>query len=347
VAIYLATSVGGPQLPDPIVPDATSSDDALDILKSFLTGTAVITAPNTALPVGEQWFVEDDDTTSVPGERFLYLRGPGLAASDNIYVNIRRFEIPASNVISWQIRGAEGYDSGDTFDTQAGSTDIDTYLTLDNNPTPFWIIANGRRFICIFKVSTIFVALYGGFILPYATSAEFSYPLLVGANTGEVLNVFGTTDYTMGNFYDGPFNASGSLIFKACGSMRSTDGQWRGVGSYSGDDVSARPTFSTGDLNGPVVGWPHDATPGADDAYQMTKNINNSGLPGNESTSVMPFILYSDSPSNQIYGEFDGVFFTPKGDLVTEDTVTIGPDTYLIIQNTYRPTESNVAFLLA
>ena len=42
---------------------------------------------------------------------------------------------------------------------------------------PYWFIANGRRFIVIVRVSSVYQSAYAGFILPYHLPNTF-YPAL-------------------------------------------------------------------------------------------------------------------------------------------------------------------------
>jgi hypothetical protein len=53
---------------------------------------------------------------------------------------------------------------------------------------------------------------------------------------------------------------------------------------------------------------------------------------------AMPLILMGDQPSTDIYGEIDGAFATSGFSTASEDTLTIGGDTYRIFQNMFRTT---------
>jgi len=320
------------------VADATSNFDALDKLKDFLTG---VTAGNpVALPVIERWTVLKDDvitapTPSVSGNRELYLRGPGLSGTDAIFVNIKALDSISSNVFQWKISMATGFDGGQTFDNQPGATPFASWLTLDRFPAgmPFWFIASGRRFICIFKVVTTYVACYAGWYLPYATPTEFPYPGYLGGNTSEFGNRVDTTNYEMGNFYDAPvkdFN-------EATGSLRHRDGTWKSVGSYNSSTGAIRPSSVT-QVNAFIqpFDWRRSAiTP----EYFLINNADGS-------YPVFPTVLYTEQSGGNVYGELDGVCYTPSRGNSTESTITIGSDVYLVIDNVYRATEAYVAILL-
>lgn len=330
MAVYRSTSVGGPAAPS--VADATDYDDALDILISVLTRTATITAPNTQLPAIEEWTVNKDDTTSVPGERFVYLEGPGLAGTDAIFINIRRYN--SGLAFNWEIRASSGFNTSETFENQPGMTPIRSFYTLSNAGMPFWIISNGRRFMCIFKASISYHACYGGFYLPYATPTENPYPIFAGGNAVDEDLVFTQVTYDIGNFYDGPTNQS--LSAPSCSHIRHVDGTWHPVGAFSPDDSRGNfPSTST-----ILVGiWPHIFVTASDGLYMDT---NSDGA----TQSVMPFVLTTIANDGVTYGELDGVFFVPTGILTPEDTVTINGDVYVTFPNVYRSEENNVAFLL-
>ena len=55
---------------------------------------------------------------------------------------------------------------------------------LDQNPMQYWMVANGRRFVVVIKISTVYQAMYGGFFLPYASPTSYPYPLFVGGTRG-------------------------------------------------------------------------------------------------------------------------------------------------------------------
>lgn len=96
---------------------ATDYNDLLDQLKTFLTTDAGLTG---AVP-SQAWTVNKDDTTTNPNERYLYLEGPGLNATDTIFVNIRRYnDTVSAQYHNWELRGAIGFDTNEPFTNQPG-----------------------------------------------------------------------------------------------------------------------------------------------------------------------------------------------------------------------------------
>ena len=153
---------------------ASSQDDLMDKLLLFLTTDSTLVAAS------QEWTVLSDTTDT---DRLVYLEGQGLSATDEIFVNINQYFWDATGAYNWDIRGTTGYDSGFSRDLQPGTSDS-IYFCLSNlSGMTYWFVANGRRFIVIVKIGTVYVSLYAGFLYPYATPSEYPYPLCIGAST--------------------------------------------------------------------------------------------------------------------------------------------------------------------
>ena len=327
MALLESTTNGG------AVADATDNFDAMDKLIDFLTG---ITGSLAAI---EQWTVHKDDTTTLPGERYVYLEGPGLSGTDNIYVVIRVYDDIPTDSRNWEMRGATGYDSGSAWDAQPGISTVQSFLTLnDDVAMPFWFVASGRRFVCVFKITTTYPACYCGWYLPYATPSQFPYPMYNGGSAFEEDVPWNTTDYTVGNFYDGP--AGTSVESASVGQLRHRDGSWLRCGSYNDSTSGVRPTSSNSNVE--VFATMYDDARAAADDFDKAIIDNPDG-----SYPVVPVVLYTEENDGNVYGELDGVFWTASRNNSAESTITDGGDTYLVVQNMYRTSEVNMALLLA
>ena len=317
------------------VADATDSFDMMDKLIDFIDGT---TAGTPVLPVGERWTVHKDDTTSVPGERFVYLSGPGLSASDSIHVNVRIYSDVGNNLHNWEIRGATGFSAGLDFLNQPGASTRASYLTLSNAAMPFWFIASGRRIILAAQTAgSVSYACYLGWFLPYATPAQFPYPMYNGGSAHNDDTNYLNTSYEVGNFYDGT-RSSTSFGQPSSGQLRDINGDWLGFGSHNASTGATRPDNSgTGQ---PQIA-PNDSLVAADPDYGIIENLDGSFI-------LMPYILYSKGGNGNVYGELDGIFYSPLGQVGKKfpDTITQGGDTYLVLNNAYRTLEANAALLL-
>jgi len=329
MALQLSSTNGG------AVADATDSFDMMDKLIDFLDGT---TAGETGklLPVGQRWTVNKDDTSTVPGERHVYLEGPGLSGTDAIFVNIRIYSVIPNNIHNWEIRGSTGFSGSLAVDDQPGGSTVESYLTLSNTTMPFWFVVSGRRIIIVAQTAgSVSYACYLGWYLPYATPTEFPYPMFNGGSTSEDINSYLLTNYKVGNFYDCPRHAS--TVTKATSQIRHVDGSWLHVAAYNQTTSATRPNTDTSiECNM----WPHDRN--ATD-YELKLIENPDGT-----FPIFPFILYSDENGGNVYGELDGIHFSPLGTAGKKfpDTITVGGDTYLVINNAYRTLEANAALLL-
>jgi hypothetical protein len=60
----------------------------------------------------------------------------------------------------------------------------------------------------------------------------------------------------------------------------------------------------------------------------LTQNLGATQSP------VLPIILHDNTP--EVYGELDGVLATSGQAIASEDTLTVGADSYLVVQNVFR-----------
>ena len=327
MAVQISTTHGG------AIADATNSFDMMDKLIDFITG---VTAGEVGklLAVGERWTVNEDDSVSVAGERHVFLEGPGLAGTDAIFVNIRIYSDVPNNLHNWQIIGSTGYSPGGDIYNQPGGSTVESYLTLSNANTPFWFVVSGRRIIIVAQTSgSVSFACYLGWYLPYATPNEFPYPMFNGGSSPERTYNYLKTNYQVGNFYDAPIHTA----TECASQLRNLDGSWVGVASYlestSGSRAGVQNTSKT-------YVWPNDRA-AADYDLKLIQNLD-STFP------VFPYILYGSPDGGNVYGELDGAFFSPLGTLGKKfpDTMLLGGDTYLVINNAYRTAEASCAILL-
>jgi len=319
MAFITSASLGG------AVPDATTNFTAMDRLIDFLTGVTG------TLPAIQQWVVNLDDTATVPGERHVYLQGPGLSGTDAIYVVIRVYDIVGPDVRNWEILGCTGFNPASAYNAQPGGSTIRSYLTLnDDVDMPFWFFANGRRFICVFNVVNTYHACTAGFFLPYGPPAEYPYPMFCGGSAERENIRWSNATYNIGNFYDGPLGSSTA----SCAHIRHVDGTWLRVGSYNQSNSTTRPITNLAACRlsffseRPIFDMDIMASVGG-------------GYP------LFPVTIFTPENGGVVYGELDGVCWTSPRDNTTESTITDGGDEFLVIQNTYRSEEPNCAILQA
>ncbi len=291
---------------------ATDYDDLLDKLKTFLTTNSVLVAAS------QNWTVMKDEI--LVSDRYVYLRGPGLASNDQIHVNIRRFFSTVGGAYNWEYRGATSYNGGVVYENQPGGSDY-CFQCLSNGTITYWFFANGRRFIVVAKIGTVFTSAYAGLILPYALPSEYPYPLFIGATSYLESRLYSETALLTQAFWKGGWGVNIDSQLRSGTKLRLPDGYWMSfiqnyVAVYWSEGGHIWPYFSSNQTA--------NIDPGIGD---LTKNADGS-------YSLLSVVLYSEvyiEPN--IYGEMDGVFHVPGIDLNSEDTLTIGGDTYIVFQN--------------
>lgn len=146
--------------------------DLLDRLHTFLTTDADL------VNAGQEWesLAYDGDGETEGAE--AYLRGPGLAGQDSIYVGLRAYANPAQDWFNIACRPFLGYIGEATWETQPGAGP-ERGVTAWDQAIPYWFVADGRRFIAGFRVSTVDQILHCGLITPYATPLQYQLPMMV------------------------------------------------------------------------------------------------------------------------------------------------------------------------
>jgi hypothetical protein len=277
----------------------------MDDLKTFL--------------IAQSWTVEKDEV--IGSDRFVYFKGPDILTGTttiNAHVHIRVFEDVPTDYYNWELSGAIDFDTNETFDTQPQtspklSATFRPTIPLFQNNIDYWFVANNRRFIVIPKVSTVFVSMYAGFLLPYATPSEFPFPFYIGATTGLTTRRYSDSSYAMGGFWDTP----GTTVAY----IRHVDGSWLNVGNYAGGgSTKNRNSGTTTHI------WPYRET----ENDQIINNIDGS-------YTLYETIIASSSNSGNVYGELEGVFSCSGFANASENTVTIAGVTYLVVESPSRP----------
>lgn len=244
-----------------------------------------------------------------------FLRAPGLSDSDDIFVNLGAYKNVGADYYNMLMQGAIAFNPLLTMQNQPGFSPI-SHITLWQGSMPYWLIVNGRRFMLVAKISTVYVTAYAGFILPYSTSAEMPYPLYIAGNTPSPRR-WSDDSFGVGSFFDPP---SGSA------SIRHFDGTWLSVENYQ-SGVTYRSEF------GANIVWPWHSD------YQIGNNRNLE-------YALLPGIVHSNYSGNNVYGELQGAYFCSGFANASENTITVAGKTYLVIQSTNRTSRRDYAALL-
>lgn len=279
---------------------ASNNKDLFNKLKTFLTTNAALVAANQEWTVNR--YTADDE---------LMLKGTGLTGTDEIYVNLKIAEIPASDIYNIHVKGAAGYVGANAWNDQPGQS-LTCAISLWNDPIKYWFIANGRRFIIVAKVSTFYVAGYFGLFLPYATPEQYPYPLFIGGNLAYYSNAFANSNYSRADGFNSNY--------------------WMPLayGSAQPDDATAGPSF----IYWVDGGWEYFANNRGTNVIIPVSTTTRDNIDGGY--TLIPHQLLTTIPSKSVAGKLDGSFYVSGFSNGAENIITIGADDYLVVQNVMR-----------
>jgi hypothetical protein len=333
---------------------ATGYTDLLDRLVDFLTNPArVIESGDTSIdelepmPSGEFWTAlqwNDNRDSSGVGECSTYLRGPGSAGVDEIFVYIDTYSDVGEGYYNWRLCGMTGYSSGVDISFQPGRTKGRLpRMLLHNSFIDYWFLGNGRRFVVTAKVSTIYECCYGGFVLPYGLPSQFPYPLTIGGSAAPTTTAshhkYTQTEVDHRAFVK-PYG------YNQGGVCSEADFDYAGNPSRGTLKIIVGDTWiffdtTTGSACTNVT-WPYShlgATSTSERWSDLKENIDGS-------FPVFPITVMMNDPSKNIVGELQGCFAIPGfktgvGLIEPEDTFTINGNTYIAFPVKFSADRSN------
>jgi hypothetical protein len=259
----------------------------------------------------------------------LILQGPGSGGDDAIYVGFQTFFNSTYAYYNWRINGFTGYSAPAVWGSQPGAipNDGNCYypnVQLWNASIPYWFVANGRRIIVVAKLGSVYETCYLGFLLPYGLPNQLPYPLVIGGCAPSNLTTtdkrYSTTHFAHRAFVD-PAGASGA------GSLCLLHGNWVNFRNWSSEAnaLAANNVW-------PFVHSDWNYNLEADSKFILLQQNIDGSYP------MLPLVLISSTPTENLFGELQGCFAVPGFGLAAEDTVTISGKTYLVLQNVFRTT---------
>ena len=264
------------------------------------------------------------------GSEYIW-QAPGNANTDQIFVGATVFSNVSADYYNWRLGGFTGYSSSLAFGAQPGAQ-TRPCVCLINQAIPYWFIADGRRVMMIAKVSTVYESMFIGLIDAYASPGQWPYPLAVGGSMAwETEPASSDSAWRWSNQADdhSAFWESNStnISWKTTPLMiRLPTGGWLGFWSKGYDGYLAHGAIW------PWISGMVDLRPNLDGSYPLFPLIMNHDYGGSTVT----------------FGEFGGLMATTGHSNISENLHTIGRDSWLVVQNTYRTTRSSyAAFRLA
>lgn len=310
--------------PDRIIGDHPNMDELVAINDDIASGE-----PSQAWTV-DAW--NDNRDSGGDGDCELFIHGPGTSGVDEIYTWIDTVSSIGSDYYNWRLAGMTGYADGVDISLQPGVTQGRLpRMLMFKNPIPYWFFGNGRRYVVIAKISSVYEMCYMGFCLPYGLPTQFTYPLCIGGaacpSTTAAYNRYSSTDSSHRGFPNpyGGTNSPGAIVQGTFDTTNyySTLKILQGTSWISMKSKSATTLYNDNNI------WPYVsaeyASGGLYDIFSRKLRENIDG-----SYPVFPCVIMMNNPVNHIMGELQGVYAVPGyGGISAEDTFTVGGDTYI------------------
>jgi hypothetical protein len=301
----------------------TIADGSTDFLVS--DAFTFTTTQGAMKAAGQEWIYEGRASDQTDGG---WVKGRGLAGTESIYVGLRSAIDAGNDIYSIEIGGAQGFNAAFGWASQVGKSPT-TYVASWNSSVPYWIVASGRRFVVVSKVSTTYHAMYGGLILPYATPSQYPYPHFIGGHGASNLR-WSDTSVGFRQFID---PGATSTATNTGANLCFPDGSWQYFSNFTNSSGNDSLNITTGRSIWPYAGG-GSATHVDDRLREMRDNIDGT-------YTLLPLILSCESPSRQVFGEFDGCYWVSGYGNAAENIITVSGQDYLVVQNIFRTNRWN------
>lgn len=283
---------------------ATDYIDLLDQLRLFLTTNADLVA------AGQQWQqLRWQERPDAAGEYELIVKGPGLAGTDEIFAGIRTYSDVGADYYNWELGPMLGYDADFAWASQPGLAPATRpQVCLWNSAISYWMVANGRRFVVVPKVSTVYELAHMGLILPYGPPSALPHPYFCAGSHSQANERWSDTSSYHSHGVTRPKSTTptNSLLY--------TGEQWR----YFGSSISA--TYRGGlypYFDGPATVF-----------SSLRANIDGG-------RTLLPIQPCFQSP-DAMYGELDGCYWVSGHGNAAENIVTVDGVDHLVVPNVHR-----------
>ncbi len=307
---------------------ASSHLDLWEKFKSFITTNPALVA------AGQNWSLAWQASSGATNPTDMVLSGPGMAGGDQVFVGLRRVDAPLVQSFHFRMVGMTGVNPGGVSYTDHVNVSDSVVMFVDQNPMKYWFVANGRRFVIVVKVSTVYETLYGGLFLPYCDPISYPYPLMIGGSAGSQFdqtynwtNTQASHSQFITPFGDAanPPNSKSSLLFL------DPSGQWIPVDNKSptteAATVGVAPYHWLGGMS-IVFGTLNDS--------QWTSLFERILPCLGGGYALFPVTLVQKTPADQTYGVMHGVFHVSGNGNTAENLITVDGVDHLVVQNVWR-----------
>lgn len=285
------------------------------VANSYGNDWLVFREENTKLPAGtdafsglhlREWIVKNSsvsykDFSCIGLRECQYLTGTAWNVNMNWYTKWDKAYETAT--CPWIANS--GFTGMSTYNTTYNQFTIPTFYLKDDS-LKYWFYISKRRIIIVVRVTnTVYASAYLGGVRRLSSPSKYKYPYIVIGNNNAVMNYSSTS-------LVGIFGAGNTYWFTA-------------------KPITDLVQLPGSTPNGKII--PTQDRTNADGTMTKTRNSEVLLYP------AYTYIVGSTGPLDSMaLGEIDGTFLCIDKDLSTEDTITIGADTYTVFQNIYRTT---------
>jgi hypothetical protein len=226
----------------------------------------------------------------------LIMKGIGYTGTESIYIGFYSYHSVASDYYNIACATMKGYVAGNNFINQPGIQY--SGVPCHNQRIDYWMSVNAARINGCLKIGTPVYEHFGaGNFIPFAPPNQYPQPLF---NAG-MLQGMAATRYSDTN-HDMPWRATLNRYNFA---IHTNQGEWEDA--------------SNADTNKEI---------------KTLRILPELIRPAGTTYAVLPIYIYDDTPN--IYGELDGIYHITGFDNVVENTITIGSDNYVVLQDVFR-----------
>ena len=267
------------------------------------------------------------------GSEYIW-SAPGDDGLGEIFVGAKRFNNVPADYDNWRLGGFTGYDGPSTFITQPGFIGLPSpCMALWSSSIPYWFFATGRRVIVVAKVSTGYESCYLGLINAYASPAQWPYPLAVGGSLAWYSTEPALSSTSWRYSYVGTEHRAFPMPEHFSSSpagqlrLRKADGTWFGFrGAYTTLSPGAVWPYASNDLGAAMA----DLRPNLDGSYPTFPIVMSEGAVGD--LNGLPTVT-------NVFGDLDGMRATTGHLNASENVITIGRQSWLVVQNVTATTK--------
>lgn len=318
-----------------------------DTLLDFLQNDTALVA------AGQAWTIP----WQISGQPELVLQSPAGAR-----VALKRIDsaLVSDESLIWMSGCTGVIPSSVSFTGHVNSLARTPAVFLDQNPMQYWMVANGRRFVVVIKISTVYQAMYGGFFLPYANPAAYPYPLFIGGTRGfsgysasQIATTWRAAEADHYRQFAYAKNNNGATSgFDSSAALLSPAASWHsgGIDYNAGGYILPRfvmgprgfPDYlgatSIGDNLAPTFSSTTSSSNPQRYGYADVRARMMAGLNGEMPLTPITMMTFNNttSPDPVTLGILDGCFSVPGQGNTAENLVTIGGVNHLVVPNVQR-----------